>query len=168
MLEVKVTEAMLTSAKNKAAEQGKLKRSFMEGEGNVVGYLGEEIFAKAYPNVERKNGYHSDFIFNGEKIDIKSKKCKSKPKVWYECSIVAYSLKTQKNDRYVFIRVRKDLSMGWILGTISKEDFIARSHFMRKGRLDISNNYKVKEDCYNLKISDLEPEGGYFGIISQD
>ena len=43
MIEVKITKTMLTRAKKKAKEMGVIKNSILSGEGNLAGFLGEEV-----------------------------------------------------------------------------------------------------------------------------
>ena len=56
----------------------------------------------------------------GIKVDVKTKQTTVKPLPHYECSIAKTSSK-QDCDWYIFTRVKKDLSVGWFLGAISKE-----------------------------------------------
>jgi len=45
----------------------------------------------------------------------------------------------------------------WILGQMDKKEYLKKARFLKKGEVDKSNNFTVKADCYNLKISDLYP-----------
>ena len=57
MIKVKVTDKMFLSARKKAKDLGTLKRSFMGGQGNLVGFVGEEIALKVlggtFSNIEK-------------------------------------------------------------------------------------------------------------------
>ena len=92
------------------------------------------------------------------KYDVKTKRCTSEPKPFYECSVAAYNTK-QGCDRYAFVRVEyKNGRWGraWVLGWLEKEEYFKNAHKLRKGQVDPSNGFKVKANCYNVAISDLK------------
>lgn len=153
MVEVDINQDQLELAKTKAKDLGVLKHSFMKGNRNVVGFLGEILVAD-YLKANIENTYDYDLIKSGVKIDVKSKRCSSVPQDHYECSVAAYNTK-QKCDYYVFVRILKDYKKAWILGIINKENFFKNSILRKKGFTDISNNLTFKEDTYNLPIKDL-------------
>lgn len=156
MIKVVITCEMIDRAKKLSEQQGVLNRSFMNGEGNLYGYLGEEVFLSLFPDAIRVNTVNCDFLYKDKKVDIKTKHCTTSPKLFYECSVADYLKDKQKNDYYAFIRVKKDLTEGWFLGMIKKEEFFKKARYMKKGQLDKSNNYTVRHNCYNLKIGDLD------------
>ena len=43
MIEIKITERMKQRAWRKARSMGKLKNSITAGDGNIAGFLGEEV-----------------------------------------------------------------------------------------------------------------------------
>lgn len=153
MVEVKIQKEWVERAKEKAEEMGVLKHSFMKGTGNVIGFLGEIVVAN-YLKAEIENTYDYDLIKNQIKIDVKSKRCTSVPKLNYECSVAAYNTK-QKCDYYVFTRILDSLDTAWICGIIKKNDFFKSACFYKKGYTDTSNMMTFKEDTYNLRIYDL-------------
>jgi len=153
VVEVNINTSQLELAKNKAKDLGILKHSFTNGEGNVVGFLGEILVAD-YLKAEIENTYDYDLIKCGVKLDVKSKRCTSIPRPHYECSVAAYNTR-QKCDFYVFVRVLNDYKKAWILGIINKESFFKKSILRKKGFTDISNNMTFKEDTYNLPIKNL-------------
>ena len=59
----------------------------------------------------------------------------------------------------MFTRILKDMTAGWILGYLNKEDYFKKSTFLKKGEIDPSNNWKVSTDCYNLSINKLNNIG---------
>ena len=157
IIEVPITFEMLQKAREKSSEMGTLNNSILNGDGNLTGFLGEEI-AKSILGGESKNTYDYDIVLpSGEKIDVKTKKTKVKPKDYYECSVAAFNTK-QKCDYYCFVRVKDDYTKAWYLGVYPKTCYYEDSVFLRKGDVDPSNNYTVKADCYNLKISSLHQE----------
>lgn len=154
MQELKISLGMLDAARKKAQELGKLNNSILKGKGNLAGFLGEQI-ALAFLKGEWQNTYEYDIVLpSGEKVDVKTKQTSVTPQPDYECS-VANRNTTQKCDSYAFVRVKNDFTVGWYLGKINKDDFWKKSVFLKKGEIDGSNNYRVRADCYNIKINEL-------------
>ena len=154
MKEVEVTENMLIKARDKAVEMGKLYNSILRGGGNIAGFIGEQIALNVIGG-EWQNTYQYDILWKGGvKVDVKTKQTSVKPLPHYECSIAKTSSK-QDCDWYIFTRVKKDFSVGWFLGAISKKDYFKEANFLKKGEIDPSNNFTVRADCYNIPISDL-------------
>lgn len=146
---------------------GKLNNSITKGDGNIAGFLGEFIAAQNI-GAEVNNTYEYDLLVGERIIDVKTKRCTSKPRDFYECSIAAYNTK-QKCDVYVFTRLLwhkatpKVWERGWLLGWIPKEEYFRKATHLLKGHVDKSNGFTVKADCFNLKISclnDMETLGG--------
>ena len=50
----------------------------------------------------------------------------------YEVNVMAYNA-TQEADFYVFSRIQKDYSRGWLVGWIKTEDFKQQAMFRDKG-----------------------------------
>ena len=153
-LEVGIDEAMRFEAQRKATEMGPINNSFLRGEGNVYGFLGEMIFAEVTGGTQR-NTYDWDVEMpDGATVDVKPKCVTSPPKEYYDCSVA--SIGTQQIcDYYAFVRVLKDLTTGWYLGALTKGQFLERSRFLPAGVKDGDNGWSPTIDCYNVKISDL-------------
>jgi len=155
MKEVEITLDMIDKARTKSTEMGVLKNSIIRGNGNIAGFVGEQIALQCLKG-EWQNTYEYDILMpNGQRIDVKTKQTSVAPLPDYDCSIAKFNTK-QECDSYAFVRVKKDLTVGWYLGKIDKETFFDKARFMKKGTVDPSNNYKVQADCYNLKIKELE------------
>jgi len=152
---VVVTGDMLVTARDKAAEMGKLRNSITRGAGNLAGFIGEAI-AKQVMGGVLTNTYEYDLILcNGKTVDVKTKQTSVKPLETYDCSIAALNT-SQECDYYAFVRVKNDFSVGWFLGVYEKQQYMLDSTFMKKGTMDPANGYVVKSDCYNLKINQLK------------
>lgn len=158
MLKIQITDKMKKVAKEKAQEMGELKNSILKGEGNMTGFLGEEI-VKTFLSARSSNTKDYDISYKKKKYDIKTKLTSKEPLPEYDCSIAAYNT-VQKCDGYIFVRIQKDkednLVCGWILGWMDKEGYFQNAEYWPKGKIDPSNGYRVKASCYNVKIKDLK------------
>lgn len=155
MIEVVVTGDMLVTARDKAAEMGRLPNSITRGAGNIAGFIGEAIAHQVMGGV-LANTYDYDLILcNGKTVDVKTKQTSVKPLLTYDCSIANLNT-TQECDYYAFVRVKNDFSVGWYLGVYEKQQYMLDSVFMKKGTMDPDNGYVVRSDCYNLPINKLK------------
>jgi hypothetical protein len=146
---------MMRKAKIKADEMGTLNNSIMDGHRNVVGFLGEEVALDVLGGTA-SNTFNYDIIdAKLRTVDVKTKLTTVPPLENYDCSVAAYNT-TQECDCYAFVRILKTKPVAWFLGYIKKEDYYNKATFMKKGEVDPSNNFTVRADCYNLKISELD------------
>ena len=154
MQEVEITDEMLLEARKSAKELGKLKNSIEKGAGNLAGFIGEILVRETF-GYKSESTYDYDLVDQtGLKIDVKTKRTTVTPQPNYECSVAAFNTK-QKCDKYVFVRVLNDLSKGWILGEMNKGDYFESATYMPKGKIDPANGFRVKANCYNVAIQDL-------------
>ena len=155
MQEINVTPEMLMNAMNKSKEMGQLNNSITRGQGNIAGFIGEEVARYVLKGAEN-NTYDYDLITDkGLRVDVKTKRTSVKPRDYYECSVAALNTK-QDCDYYAFVRVHNDMHTAWFLGVYPKESYYQDATFLKKGDVDPSNNFTVKSDCYNLPISSLQ------------
>ena len=157
MIEIKITEEMKKSAWRKAREMGEISNSITRGDGNIAGFLGEEV-ANSIIKGDINNTYDYDIIKNDIKYDVKTKRCTSEPRDYYECSVAAFNTK-QRCDHYVFVRIENvngRWGRAWILGAYDKENYFKDARFLKKGKIDGNNKFKVKADCYNMPIKKLK------------
>tara|TARA_Y100000385_G_scaffold277144_1_gene323739 strand:+ start:334 stop:816 length:483 start_codon:yes stop_codon:yes gene_type:complete len=156
MIEVKITEEMKKKAWRKSREMGEINNSITKGDGNIAGFLGEEV-ANFLIKGEVTNTYDYDIIKDGRKYDVKTKRCTSQPKNYYECSVAAFNTK-QKCDEYVFVRIENlkgKWGRAWVLGYYPKDKYFEDAKFLKKGQRDGDNGFLVKANCYNMSIKDL-------------
>ena len=154
MIEVVVTPDMLLRSVERAKDMGHLNNSITRGQGNIAGFIGEEV-AAAVLGASVQNTYDYDLIMDeGTTIDVKTKRTSVAPKEHYECSVAALNTK-QRCDYYAFVRVHNDMHTAWFLGVYPKSEYMRDASFLKKGDIDPSNNYTVKSDCYNMAISSL-------------
>lgn len=144
------------------AKRGKeyLDNSIREGEGVLVGLLGEEFPRERYQWEQSKGDdiYHFDLYdrLRDNTFDVKTKSCTSQPQQHYWCSVCAANIE-QRCTHYFFVRVMEDLSRAWLLGVLPKDEFFKRAVFFNKGDLDPTsdNGWRFSWDCYNVPISQL-------------
>lgn len=160
MKEFKVTDEMVRIAWAKSRDMGKLKKSITEGDGNIAGFIGEQV-ANLVIGGKIENSKDFDIVGpDGLTYDVKTKRCTSEPLPHYECSVAAFNI-IQKCDRYAFVRVEHidgKYTRAWYLGSINKVRYFEIARKLYKGQKDGTNWFTVKSDCYNLKIEDLENE----------
>lgn len=155
MLEIAITPDHISRAKKKTAAVGILQGSITGGLSNVVGAIGEIIVADLTGALE-SNTHNYDLIENGKRVDVKTKRCNTKPLPNYDCSVAAHGTK-QDCDEYVFVRIMCDMSRAWILGRVGKQQFFEKAIRYSRGDVDPANGFVFKADCYNLPIRNLEP-----------
>ena len=153
MKHISITNEDIQEATLLANNMGTLQNSITKGQGNVHGFLGEIITSK-FLKSKLSNTYDYDIIYNNLKIDVKTKRVTTPPKDYYECSVASLNTK-QLCDIYVFTRILKDMTKGWLLGYINKKDYFDKAILLKKGDIDPSNNWKLLTDCYNLPINKL-------------
>lgn len=153
--EVEITDEMIGRATIKAEKMGVLRNSITKGAKNVLAFIGEEI-VNHYIKGEISNTYDWDIKFGDKLLEVKSKDTTVYPKRMYEVSVADLNTK-QKCDFYVFTRILADFSVGWILGFMPKREYLEKARRITKGDIDGSNNFEVREDCWNMYISDLKP-----------
>ena len=154
MIEIVPTEQQVKEARLSAGATTGLQGSITRGGGSPAGALGE-ILVRDMMDYRQANTVNYDlYTDQGIRIDVKTKRCTSAPKQYYECSIAAHGTK-QECDEYIFVRVLNNLHKAWILGRISKDEYFEKAVRHKKGERDESNGFTFKADCYNLPISDL-------------
>jgi len=157
---------LLYSCMVRANEMKVLNNSITQGKGNLVGFIGEEMFRTLKGGeYSAEDGSHFDYdivMESGKKVDVKTKSCTSAPSGRYNASIAAYNTK-QECDIYAFMRVEVDretkipTGRAWYMGATLKQHFFEDADFFRKGDVDPESDFgwRFRADCYNLKYDDL-------------
>ena len=155
MIEVDITDDMMNAARKKAKEMGLINNSILKSAGSIAGFLGEQVVLSIVGG-EWCNTYDYDLISDkGNKIDVKTKQTTVKPKLYYEASVANFNTK-QKCDYYAFVRIHKNYSTAWYMGSMLKEKYYELATFIKKGAVDPVNHFVVRADCYHLALSDLK------------
>ena len=153
MKQVKITPDIIARAKKNAATVGNVQGSIAGSLSHVGGAIGEIIVADAI-GANESNTYDYDLVRDGERIDVKTKRCNTRPFPHYDCSVAAHGA-NQNCDSYIFVRILTDTSRAWILGSIPNQDFYTKATKYKRGDIDPANGFTFKADCYNLPISEL-------------
>jgi hypothetical protein len=153
--EIQITEEMRQKADHKAFMLGELNNSILRGNGSHSGYLGEMIVVGVLGG-KLANTFDYDLVLDdGTRVDVKTKRTSSPPLPYYSCSVAKFNTR-QDCDAYAFVRVKYDLSVGWYLGYINKNDFYLKATEHKRGDHDPSNGFIFRADCYNLSIGELD------------
>jgi hypothetical protein len=156
MIEVKVPDKLIKLAEERSKRLGVLKNSITEGDGNTAGYIGQ-ILIKLFLDGEDIDDYDFDVLKDNIRYEVKTKRCKFKPLPEYACSVCEKNAR-QNCDYYVFVRITNDYKTAWILGKKNSKNYLKESTHCKKGEIDPDSNlgWTFKENCYNLKINQLE------------
>lgn len=157
IVEIPIKRVWEQQAEKDAKEMGQLKGSITRGEGNKAGFIGE-IVGCGVCQGKRCNTFQHDFLLpNGQKVEVKTKRCSGKPKLHYNCS-VCLDNPNQTCDYYLFIRVNYEFTTCWVLGYLPKEEFMKLAFILEDGELDLVDNargFVAKRDCLNVTIEQL-------------
>ena len=155
--------SMVRAATDWAENLGGIHNSITKGDGNYAGRLGELALAK-HLGVEVKDHKDYDLIYNGERVEVKTKRRATKPKSNYTVN-VAYTSIHQKPDKYAFLSLEyadrdsggnySDLQHIWLCGYKSAEQFFEEAEFWPKGTPD-PPFFKTHRDMYVLTIGELD------------
>ena len=167
------TQNMIKKSFEKAKKLGCLNNSLTKGMANAAGSLGEEavfhyLKSKYKGTIVRPDSPNHDILLNGKKIEVKTKRRRVEPKIFYDVSI-SYTSKHQQPDLYLFVslqfdnvtfinnkKIYKNLRYVWLLGQKPPDEYFKQCVFWERGKIDKTNNFKTLNDQYNLKISDLD------------
>jgi len=99
-----------------------------------------------------------------KKIEFKTKERTVPPLPKYECSVYDYVKDFQNVDYYMFISLfstdsdSSDINRftrGFIVGSITKQDFDKKAKFWKKGDIDPTNGWAVSRDTWSVFVSEL-------------
>jgi hypothetical protein len=135
-----------------------LKNSITNGESQVHGALGELIAMQVLQlrenHVDYVGHYDYDLICNGKRIDVKTIKSNHEPKDEYNANISAFN-HTQQTDYYLWCYVSLDMTYGYVIGYLEKDEFYKIAELKKKGDIDYGD-WTFKSDTYTTKIKNLK------------
>jgi hypothetical protein len=158
-IEIEITPEMTARAQEKAQEMGELRNSIRRGQGNLAGFLGEEVVLAAWSGSESHNTFQHDITFEDVTFEVKTKDRTVEPRADYEASVANFNTR-QQADFYVFVSLfrpkgTQEYQRGYVIGVIEKEAYKQQANFLRVGDTDPSNGWRVSADCYNLPYEKL-------------
>jgi len=144
MIKLQITPGQIERAKN-LYSFNKLKNSIKDGEGNLIGAIGE-IVAFDYYEGQGKNVIHSgninfDLLIDGSKIEVKTMEHNAPPRAEYECNLSLFNAE-QKCDYYLFLDVNSSHLTSYIKGYVSKERLKKIRQLRLKGEMHGSFEYR--------------------------
>ena len=129
-------------------------------EQQLVGLLGE-IVVKEYFGIKHEwlKGFDGgfDFIYKGNKIDVKTMGRNVDPKEFYVNNFISFQ-KDFDCDYYIFTSLNKKTNQLKICGYVSKKELLEKSILYKKGDIryrEDGTNFKMKADTYEIKNSSL-------------
>jgi len=133
----------------------KLNGSITEGRSQIYGAAGEILVKHFYEktnNVIHHGTHDYDMIINGYTIEVKTKRRTVEPMLHYNGSV--WSGNTKQNcDFYFFCQISEDYKFGYLLGYVSREEFMEKSFILNKGEVD--DQFTVRDTCRNMKYADM-------------
>ena len=124
---------------------------------------GEQAVCKAL-NAEPVHKASYDVIWNGLRVEVKTKRRTRIPLNWYPASIAATSAHQKDGcDLYIFTTVLYPDGLDdapsrvYFCGQISPAIFWDKAQFIRKGEAESFNGFKAHADMYNLPYKDCDP-----------
>jgi hypothetical protein len=146
-------------AATRTKRMGVLPNSYTKGAGRMHGMLGEIAVANYLGTLVSHCG-DSQFGFDfesktGIKIEVKTKRSNSVPKIDYAASVEKKKSHMFKNDIYVFVRAHETMTRLWLVGWIKTDSFKRRAKFIAAGGSDESG-FTYRVDGYHIPISKLK------------
>lgn len=143
------------------------------GKGRIWGSLGEIVAGSVMKGCTEALTFNYDLIWKDQTWDIKTKTRRDVPLSYWDASIAASAMH-QKTDYYVFISIIAKQNLlnepeevvlnfpyeeAYILGYISKNDFLLKSTLQKAGKTDTLNGLVYRMDTLTLPYSELTPFG---------
>jgi len=160
MIEIEITDEMRELARvrvdNIIEDKNKEGCKFGFNKNRIyIGYLGEEVIADYYNISIRdtykydmpfddylcsvnspRDTYEYDMVVNGLKVEVKTISCKFRPFDDYLCSVNSSNsdgIRQQNADIYIFLRIKYEEDIAWILGYMNCHSFWKESTLVKKG-----------------------------------
>lgn len=135
-----------------------LKNSISKGESQLHGAVGEvitmEFLRSKGKEVKYEGDYNYDLISNGKRIDVKTIKTDKEPTDEFNANISAFN-HTQQTDYYLWCAVSLDMTYGYVIGYLEKDEFYKIAEFKRKGDLDWGK-FVFRSDTFTTKIKNIK------------
>ena len=144
MIKLQITPGQIERAKNLYLFNA-LKNSIKNGEGNLIGAIGEIVAFDYYQGQDKlvihSGDFNFDLLIDGSKIEVKTMEVNATPKEYHECNVSLYNAE-QQCDYYLFLNVDSSHSTAYIKGHISKQRFKKIRQLKKQGEKNGSFEYK--------------------------
>jgi hypothetical protein len=135
-----------------------LKNSITNGKSQLHGALGEllamEVLDLRDNHVEYVGHFDYDLICNGKRIDVKTIQTDKEPNDDFNANISAFN-HTQQTDYYLWCSVSVDMTYGYVIGYLDKDEFYKIAELKKKGEIDCGK-WVFKSDTYTTKIKNIK------------
>lgn len=143
------------------------------GKGRIWGSLGEIVVGSVMQGATEALTFNYDLIWKDKTWDIKTKTRRDVPLSYWDASIAASAMH-QKTDYYIFVSIIAKQNLiaeseevvlnfpyeeAYILGYISKDDFILNATLQKAGKTDSLNGLVYRMDTFTIPYSKLNPFG---------
>lgn len=118
-----------------------------------AGILGELVFAELYAAAKWSTDKRYDFLYKGNRIDVKCKLRNVPPDIYtHEASIFDYQSSNNRIDVYYFMSTIPTFETVWLCGYITKKELLAHQFLehWRRNAVDYSNNKIFKADTLSI------------------
>jgi len=163
MFTIQVEQDLIDYCKNQVTQFNFGKRRVANGtpEQQLTGIIGQSVVMELF-DLEKINGKHGfdggiDLVFNNKRIDVKTMGRTTNVKSHYTNNF----LKLQDyfdTDIYIFCSYHKTKKKVTVCGWISKDDFVLKRRFYKKGstrtRSD-GTSFKTFSDLYEIDNNNL-------------
>jgi len=140
--------------------------SILDGVGNKIGWVLEELLQVFRPDLTRENTFNHDFVTPYGTVDAKAKWVNKGgwPREDWAATVYDTS-KHQTADYYIFGRVYVKIDnlgenyfpYGYICGGILREEFHDIGTHYNRGDREGDNGYKITDPCTNVRLDQLRP-----------
>lgn len=153
-----VTPEIRCRAKERADAFDANPYTWRQRPGRLLGFIGEEVaydWLSTQGDVEwtvDRNNY--DILFNGLRLDIKTKERDYTPRSYFEVSVPTIGMGTTQNcDAYLGVSVnpKRTYDEAWLVGWLYKDEFFANAAFFEKQ----GTWSRIPTDRYNVEFSQL-------------
>lgn len=155
-MKIGITPEMRAKAKKLSEETGPLNGSFMNGERNEIGYLGELAFEVAYPRSVYVGNFDYDYLLDNWKVDVKARIANAEMKPEYAFTLPCLK-KDQDCDFYFFTAVNLGKSFVELLGYMRFDEFKKKAVWIEKGSEMPQGGY-YRSSGYNILVKDLNAD----------
>jgi len=157
-IEVDITADMRVRAETRAKAMGAINHSILKGKGNITGFIGEEVVAHLL-GIPPSDTFDYDFVKNGVKFDVKTKWRNVPPQPHYTCSVEQRQIHIHKQDchAYIFVSTDKSYTKAWVIGVLSKQEFLKLADTVPEGTFDPANQWSCSRDCFSVRMDEVRP-----------